>query len=383
MDGIAEELLAPGPAPREATMPTPMFRYSGTARRLRRTAAAFAAAAGAVMLAVPAAAAPMGPLASPDGDGVAPSADTTDYLSLGDALATGYQPDTGEDEPIAYSDKVFAALHADDPGLQFVQLGCDGETTTTMIDGGKCAYDSASQLDAAVDFIDSHPGQIAYLTNDIGANDIFPCVGGGLTGGDSGAADSGSAGSAMLPMAGCIADALGTIRTNLDTIDARISEAGGDGPVYVGMTYYNPMLAMWAQGGMKQALAAATVPVNNGLSAMITSVNAAHGWATADVTAAFETNDFTGKVEVPGMGTVPTNVARICTWTWMCQLGDIHANETGHQVIADAFLPLLTGESGGAGSLGSAGSIGSVAAGPSGSIGSVGSVRGLGGLGAS
>src|SRR5699024_5912169 len=224
-----------------------------------------------------------------------------------------------------------------------------------------------------------------YVTNDIGANDVFPCVSGGGAGAGSvggslaGSADSGSAGSSMLPMAGCVADAFATIRSNLAVIDSRLREAGGDEPVYVGMTYYNPLLAQWPAGGAGRALAAATVPANNVLSAIITSVNAAHGWKTADVTAAFETNDFTGDVPLPGAGTVPTNVARICTWTWMCTMQDIHANEEGHKVIAQVFLPLLTGESGGGplGSAGSLGSLGSAVAGPSGSLGSLGSTRGL------
>lgn len=350
-------------------------------RRLRRGGAAAAAgalAAGALLAAAgPASAAP----------------ETTYYLALGDSLSTGYQPTTQRDEDIAYTDVLYNELKADHPGLVLKKMGCDGETSTTMVEGGHCdEYKTQSQLDAAVQFIEEHPGQIAFVTNDIGANDVFPCVSGGGAGGggsaataSSGSADSGSAGSAMVPMVGCITDALGTIRTNLATIDSRIHEAGGDDPVYVGMTYYNPVLAGWTQGGMQQALAAATVPANNVLSALITSTNAAHGWATADVTAAFDTNDFSGAVDVAGIGTVPVNVSRICEWTWMCTKGDIHANETGHQKIAAAFLPLMTGEGGtgslgSAGSLGSLGSAGSVAAGPSGSIGSLGSVRGLAGL---
>ncbi|WP_182345728.1 SGNH/GDSL hydrolase family protein [Tomitella gaofuii] len=312
--------------------------------------------------------------------------ETTYYVSLGDSLSTGYQPDSDTDEPIAYSDRIFAALSADEPGLELRKFGCDGETSVSMVEGGHCSrYQQQSQLDAAAEFIEAHPGQIAYVTNDIGANDIFPCVSGGAGGGgslspSSGSAGSGSAGASVLPMAGCVAEKLGVIRTNLARIDARIRNAGGDGPVYVGMTYYNPMLAAWLQGGMQRALAAATVPADNLLSAVITSTNARYGWRTADVTAAFDTNDFTGDIALPGAGTVPTNVARICTWTWMCSLGDIHANPAGHQVIADTFLPLLTGENGADGSLGSAGS---VADGPSGSSGSLGSVRALTGMGGS
>jgi hypothetical protein len=46
-------------------------------------------------------------------------------------------------------------------------------------------------------------------------------------------------------------------------------------------------------------------------------------------------------VPLPGVGTVPLNVARICEWTWMCAPSpvgpNIHANATGYRHIAAAF----------------------------------------------
>ena len=271
------------------------------------------------------------------------AADTaTYYVSLGDSLAAGYQPDTKKDEPVSYTDRVYDALSAENPGLVHIRLGCDGETTVTMVDGGRCAYpDSTSQLDAAVTFMDAHPGKIKYVTNDIGANDIYHCV-------SNGSLD-----------VGCIVSNLVTIQSNLSTIDSRLRAAGGDGAVYVGMTYYNPLLASWLKGGASEVIATATTAANNILSQVIASTNSGHGWMTADVAAAFSSDDFT-LVDLPGVGSVPKNVARVCTWTWMCALGDIHANLAGHQVIADTFLPLLTTSApGGAG--GSLGAFGALA----------------------
>jgi hypothetical protein len=40
--------------------------------------------------------------------------------------------------------------------------------------------------------------------------------------------------------------------------------------------------------------------------------------------------------------TVPQNVANICAWTRMCTNADIHANATGHALIAHTFGPLIT-----------------------------------------
>ena len=36
-----------------------------------------------------------------------------------------------------------------------------------------CHYAAGSQLDAAVAFLEAHPGQVAFITIDIGANDLL------------------------------------------------------------------------------------------------------------------------------------------------------------------------------------------------------------------
>ena len=61
----------------------------------------------------------------------------------------------------------------------------------------------------------------------------------------------------------------------------------------------------------------------------------------ADVSTAFRST-VTTPVTVPALGgAVPTNVATICAWTWMCQLGDIHANDAGYAVMADTVAARL------------------------------------------
>jgi len=259
------------------------------------------------------------------------AADPIYYVSLGDSLAAGYQPNTGENEPVSYTDDLYTTLAASDPSLQHIRLGCSGETTATMIAGGTCAYPGAtSQLDAATEFLATHRGQVKYVTEDIGGNDVRRCLSGGV------------------PDPGCIAQALNTIRTNLTKINGQLHDVGGAEPVYVGMTYYNPSLASWLGGPPEKAVAVATVGVDNLLGATITGANLGVGWQTADVASAFSNNDFGNPVDVPGIGTLPRNVAQICLWTWMCtSYKDIHANPTGHQVIAKTFLPLLTTPGGG------------------------------------
>ncbi|MGC1282560.1 MAG: SGNH/GDSL hydrolase family protein, partial [Streptosporangiaceae bacterium] len=78
------------------------------------------------------------------------------YLSLGDSLSVGVQPDAaGKSLPTGqgYANQLYAALHAGDPGLRLVKLGCSGETTHTMIDGGICSYPAHSQLAEAIHFL--------------------------------------------------------------------------------------------------------------------------------------------------------------------------------------------------------------------------------------
>jgi hypothetical protein len=60
------------------------------------------------------------------------------------------------------------------------------------------------------------------------------------------------------------------------------------------------------------------------------------------VFSAFHSADFTDQVTLPGIGTVPRNVAIICQWTWECapppRGPNEHANVIGYGVIALTFL---------------------------------------------
>ena len=80
----------------------------------------------------------------------------TYYLALGDSLAQGVQPNASGVSVMTrdgYPDQAYAALRASRPGLKLVKLGCPGETTTSMINGGICRYRGGSQLAATVAFI--------------------------------------------------------------------------------------------------------------------------------------------------------------------------------------------------------------------------------------
>ena len=107
------------------------------------------------------------------------------------------------------------------------------------------------------------------------------------------------------------------------------------------MNLYDPFLADYLTGSAGQTLATASVALGESFNKLLGESYHAFGAAMADVQAAFSTTDFTDTVPLPGVGTVPLNVARICEWTWMCAPSpvgpNIHANAVGYQQIATAF----------------------------------------------
>jgi lysophospholipase L1-like esterase len=237
------------------------------------------------------------------------------YVSLGDSLSTG----TGVPAGQGYVDNIFAHESARLSGLVAQRFGCAGATTTSMINGGGCSYPQGSQLSAAEVFLAAHPGQIAFVTIDIGANDITPCF------------------SAAGVNQTCAENAIATVVSNLTTILGGLRSAAGAVPTF-GMSYYDPFLALWVSGNQSAATQSEQVAVVG--NAQIAGVYGAQGAQVADVQTAFDTTNFAMTGSYNGT-TVPQNVANICAWTLMCSAGNIHANTTGYQVIANAFQPLI------------------------------------------
>ena len=247
------------------------------------------------------------------------------YVSLGDSLSRGYMPGAGDTNQ-GYADDLYARLKLSDPSLQLVKLGCSGETTTTMIDGGKCTdrYPlGTSQLDVAEQFLKDHYGQVTYLTLDIGANDVAGCAEGG-----------------SIDYA-CVAAGTTSITTNLQTILDGITAADGKLPKSIGMNYYDPFLANWLSGTSGQLVAAASVTLLVTINAVETLEYGEHGFRTADVQTAFHSGDFGHPRFVAGYGKLPRNVADICQFTYMCSQNNIHPTVQGYRIIANAFAARL------------------------------------------
>ena len=241
------------------------------------------------------------------------------YVSLGDSLAQGYQPiggsPFGDGYNQGYADQLLKLLREPAEHLRLVKLGCGAETTTTMLFGGSpfCAY-PGPQLAAAVAFLSAHRGEVAFVTIDIGGNDLIqPNGGGGVA-----------------------------IQANLPVILGALRDAAGPRVPIVGMTYYSPTLpSLWFETHDLQAVAARVarlVAVND----LLESIYAGADDPVADVESAFDSTDTT---LVDG---VPANVVRLCAWTRLCAsppLGpDLHPNNAGYATIAQAFAQVLPPE---------------------------------------
>jgi lysophospholipase L1-like esterase len=248
------------------------------------------------------------------------------YLSLGDSLAAGQQP-IGDPTDLyrtadGYADQLYSIAKARYTKLEHVKLGCPGETTVTMVNGGICDYEYGSQLATALEFLHAHAKYTSLITIDIGWND-FPCETG----------------------LECIPPGVASIQANLPPILAALRSAAPGVPI-VGMNLYDPFLGAWLTGPEGQAFATTTVwdaivPIND----LVEGIYGAFGLSVADVETAFNTTAFSPEVELPGFGLVPLNVATICAYTWVCApppLGpNNHPNHDGYRAIALAFASAL------------------------------------------
>lgn len=257
----------------------------------------------------------------------------TYYLALGDSLSVGYQPGRGETAH-GYVDVLARRLKKDAlPYLQLRNVGCPGETSRSLITGERslCRYTAGSQLDAAVGFLTAHAGEVAFVTIDVGANDLVNrCLEpSGLI-----------ARSCATDLGPRLADRVGQI------VDA-LSAAAPGVPI-VGMNYYNPFLGLWGLVPGGRALAHADQRAWTVFNQALETAYVAAGAEVADVARTFRIDDFEDTVFAPGRGRIPVNVALTCRWTWFCSertFTDPHANRTGYRRIAHTFeralAPLL------------------------------------------
>jgi lysophospholipase L1-like esterase len=249
----------------------------------------------------------------------APAPPVTYYLALGDSLAQGVQPIAAGHSVKTnqgYADDLWSRYHAGSPGLRLAKLGCPGETTGTMILGGICSYPLGSQLAQATAFLATH--QVAFVTLDIGANNLDSCVS-----------------AAGLDQA-CLARGLAAANHDLPLILQALRRAGPHVAMFA-MNYYDPFVAAALKGGAFAALAIQSEAIAASFNQTLAAAYASFGLAVADVAAAFAPLTI---ASMPALD-LPVDLVTICALTWMCApspIGpNIHANAAGYTAIAVAF----------------------------------------------
>lgn len=243
------------------------------------------------------------------------------YVSVGTSLAAGIQADKKTGEPVstddAYTDQIHQRIRGQIQNLQHEKLGCPFETSEMMIEGSGsfCYKQGPSQLEVAEAFLQAHEGEIAFITIDIGANDLLPC----LQASDAQA---------------CVVERLGELQANLVEIISRLKVAAPGVPI-IAINYYNPTLAAWLLGPEGEAFAIMSNNLVAAINAALGQIYGALGVPVADVANAFATYDFTFK------GNLPHNVKTVCQLTWNCEVDNIHPNDNGYKVIARTVEQLM------------------------------------------
>jgi lysophospholipase L1-like esterase len=207
------------------------------------------------------------------------------YLALGDSLAWGFRLADRARE--SYPALVAQRIKQRGADTRLVNLSVPGETTASLRGG---------QLRDALALIERERAagrRVSPITLDVGGNDLQRAAGG--------SAEQREA-------------ALSAARANIAATLEALRQATGDDADIAIMAYYNPY------GGDAQTVNSEAYWVSR-LNAAIGEEAAGRGVAVADA--------FT-----------PFGGGRAYTYTYVV-LGDIHANEQGHAVMAEAFWAAL------------------------------------------
>jgi len=247
------------------------------------------------------------------------------YLALGDSLAFGYQPNLNWDDGYTRS---FSRDLAPRAMRSYTDLACPGESTGTMISGG-CPYAllhqslySGSQLQAAVNYLHQHAGQVSPVTLDIGVNDLIP---------DLNAAQCAVNSKWQSDLAQLESNLKNVILPRLVAAMTVNGQITGD---LILLNYYDPYQdtcpnTVETIQMLNQGLATSSggrVTVVDIFNAFAAPANALMAPSVLPATSAAATTP------------VPTPASTICAYTWMCGLfKDIHPNSAGYAAMARAI----------------------------------------------
>jgi hypothetical protein len=226
------------------------------------------------------------------------------YLDVGASESLGFQPtpDTPHGVPTdeGYANDLVAYEAARGIDLELTQVGCPGETTTTMLNGDDHCYGGIdTQLATAMSFLSDHQDEPGIVTIDLGFNNVRRCL---LHKTDNEA---------------CVDRQLSDVRADLPLIVKSLKSVAGPNVTFVGLDHYDPYLAFEIGGGAAVDFAHDSERVMDRLNGVLQYVYTSSGVPMADVDDYFDGKD-RSLVTLSGVGSVPNNVAQICDLTWTC-----------------------------------------------------------------
>ena len=211
-------------------------------------------------------------------------------------------------------------------------LSCGGATSVTLLHGGESCQPGRAARPARArraDVLASHPSTVLVTIN-IGDNDLEACINR-----DTGAAN------AHLPAAR---------RGDACARTCRRSPGACAPPRrartrVIGLVDYDQFLSLWIQGAQGRAAARRSLGIIRHLNQFVSAIYRDAGVEVADASTRFSTEDMTTRRTLPGHGSVPLNVYKICTLTWACSAAPIghddHARPAGYYQLGEAILDVL------------------------------------------
>jgi lysophospholipase L1-like esterase len=249
----------------------------------------------------------------------------TYYVSLGDSYSVGYQPGRG-------ATPGYTAVVARATRFTLVNFGCGGATTTSLLSSigcpdvlphtaGAVPYPNTTQEATAEGFLTAHRGHIGLITVSIGGNDVTACA------------------TQPNPIS-CVSTAVAGITKNVTSLAAALRAATGPRVPLIGLTYPDVILGSYVYP--EQPAAASTlslaklsvVAFKSLINPALMNAYASANGSLVDVTKATGAYvPLTRTVQYRPYGTVPAAVASVCSLTWFCAQGNIHATTKGYTLI--------------------------------------------------
>jgi lysophospholipase L1-like esterase len=254
----------------------------------------------------------------------------TYYVSLGDSYSVGVQPGLGSTP--GYTVYVARKTH-----LTLVNFGCGGATTTSILNtvgcpdvlphtAGGVTYPTTTQIAAAEAFLTAHRGHIGLITVTIGGNDVVACVG---------QANPGS----------CVVTVSNNITTNVAALAADLRAAAGPKVPIIGSTYPDIVLGAYvyptnpASASTLNLAKLSVVAFKSIVNPALAKAYASSNGKFVDVTAATGAYvPLTKTVNTKTYGVIPVAVAGVCTYSWFCAQGNIHATTPGYTLIGKLIV---------------------------------------------